>query len=168
MDAQSNILVTESKRACLADFGFSSVIDSQGLKTASLSSAAQEGGTVRFQAPELIDPQFEGSRSQASDIYAFALVCYEVTAICQVLNHLAESYSTDLYWKCPVLRHPEQFHRYAQSHTWRTAFTPAGSVILESRVERCHVEANGRLLGTHPRQSSYRIPDHRPTASSAG
>jgi serine/threonine protein kinase len=75
---KSNILVTESKRACLADFGFSSVMDSQGLKTASLSSATPEGGTVRFQAPELINPQFEGSRSPASDVYAFALVCYEV------------------------------------------------------------------------------------------
>lgn len=78
-NTQSNILVTESKRACLADFGFSSVMDSQGLKTASLSSALPGGGTGRFQAPELIDPQFEGSRSQASDIYAFGLVCYEVT-----------------------------------------------------------------------------------------
>lgn len=76
--AQGNILVTASHRACLADFGLSSVVDSQGLKTPSLSSGGPEGGTVRFQAPELIDPDIVGLRSQASDIYAFALVCYEV------------------------------------------------------------------------------------------
>ncbi|RDB27522.1 Serine/threonine-protein kinase STY8 [Hypsizygus marmoreus] len=74
----SNILVTDSKRACLADFGLSVVTDVHGLKTPSLSSANPEGGTVRFQAPELIDPEFEHPRSMASDVYAFSLVCYEI------------------------------------------------------------------------------------------
>ncbi|KAF9455741.1 kinase-like domain-containing protein [Collybia nuda] len=73
-----NILVTASHRACLADFGLSSVVDSQGLKTPALSSGDPKGGTVRFQAPELNDPNIVNLRSQASDIYAFAFVCYEI------------------------------------------------------------------------------------------
>ena len=39
-------------------------------------------GTVRWQAPELLNPypnEGDGSSSVASDVYAFACVCYEVT-----------------------------------------------------------------------------------------
>jgi serine/threonine protein kinase len=77
-NSQNNILVTKEGRACLADFGLSSVMDSQGPTTSSLSSTSQEGGTPRFQAPELIDPHFQYPRSYASDVYAFAFVSYEV------------------------------------------------------------------------------------------
>lgn len=76
----ANILVNDSGRACLADFGISCVSDAHGMETASLSSASRQGGTVRYQAPELFDPEFESPRSKASDVYAFALVCYEVTS----------------------------------------------------------------------------------------
>ena len=71
-------MITESHRACLADFGFSSVMDSHGLNRLSLSSASNACGTVRFHAPELIDPATEDSRSKLSDVYAFGCVCYEV------------------------------------------------------------------------------------------
>lgn len=74
----ANILVTDAKRACLADFGLSIVTDAHGLKNPDLSSDAAEGGTARFQAPELNDPANECPRSAASDVYAFALLCYEV------------------------------------------------------------------------------------------
>ncbi|KAJ7057704.1 kinase-like domain-containing protein [Mycena amicta] len=67
-----NILVTRSGRAVLADFGLSSITDS---KITTSGSIAKAGGTVRWQAPEL----FRGnSNSFASDVYAFACVCYEI------------------------------------------------------------------------------------------
>ncbi|KAF5383204.1 hypothetical protein D9615_004938 [Tricholomella constricta] len=74
----ANILITDSKRACVADFGLSSVADPRGLKNPDLSSSNAKGGTVRFEAPELIDPKFVCPRSPASDVYAFSLVCYQI------------------------------------------------------------------------------------------
>ncbi|KNZ73294.1 Light-sensor Protein kinase [Termitomyces sp. J132] len=74
-----NILVTDSERACLADFGLSYVTDASGLKGHLLSSNHAEGGTAGFEAPELVDPDIEFSRrTKASDIYAFGMVCYEM------------------------------------------------------------------------------------------
>jgi serine/threonine protein kinase len=65
--------VTSSGRAVLADFGLSSVaMDS---RIPALSSTTHSGGTTRWQAPEIL----LGNRNTvASDVYAFAGVCYEV------------------------------------------------------------------------------------------
>lgn len=56
-------------------------------------SSVKLRGTVRWQAPELHDPDVHQQNSKASDIYAFACVCYEVghpiTSI--VLQRLTES-----------------------------------------------------------------------------
>ncbi|KAG5637004.1 hypothetical protein H0H81_006148 [Sphagnurus paluster] len=73
-----NILVSDAGRACLADFGLSSVVDSCGPRCPDLSSRNAEGGTLRYQAPELNDPDHENPRTFASDVYAFAFVCYEI------------------------------------------------------------------------------------------
>ncbi|KAF9469363.1 kinase-like domain-containing protein [Collybia nuda] len=70
-----NILVTASHRACLADFGLSTFTTHRETLP---SSGGPEGGTVRWQAPELMDPQLEAPKSQASDVYAFAFACYEI------------------------------------------------------------------------------------------
>ncbi|KAJ6526934.1 hypothetical protein DFH09DRAFT_164786 [Mycena vulgaris] len=68
-----NVLVTRSGRAVLADFGLSSVADSKILLLS--TSTLKTGGTARWHAPEL----FAGSlNSFASDVYAFACVCYEI------------------------------------------------------------------------------------------
>ncbi|KAJ7636516.1 hypothetical protein FB45DRAFT_906753 [Roridomyces roridus] len=68
-----NVLVTRSGRAVLAEFGLSSVTDSKILLLS--TSTVKTGGTMRWQAPELLrgDPN-----SFASDVYAFSCVCYEV------------------------------------------------------------------------------------------
>ncbi|KAF8182998.1 kinase-like domain-containing protein, partial [Mycena galopus ATCC 62051] len=67
-----NVLVTQSGRAVLADFGLASVADSKVLVS---TSSGKRGGTVRWQAPEL----FRGGRNSfASDVYAFSCVCYEI------------------------------------------------------------------------------------------
>jgi serine/threonine protein kinase len=71
---QLNVLVTHSGRAVLADFGLSSVVTDSKIHVFS-ASTLKTGGTVRWQAPELFS---ESRNSLASDVYAFACVCYEV------------------------------------------------------------------------------------------
>ncbi|KAJ6491057.1 kinase-like domain-containing protein, partial [Mycena sanguinolenta] len=69
-----NILVTPSGRACIADFGVSSITHAMTLLFTT-STANGRGGTARYQAPEL----FGGARNHfGSDVYAFACVCYEI------------------------------------------------------------------------------------------
>ncbi|KAG6905876.1 hypothetical protein DXG01_017126 [Tephrocybe rancida] len=74
MFQRTNILVNLG-RACL-----SSVSDKEILALTSYSSAASKGGTVRWQAPELFDPEGDEEKhnSNASDIYAWACIGYEV------------------------------------------------------------------------------------------
>jgi serine/threonine protein kinase len=77
MGAKVNILITPSHRACLADFGVASCKDSTSLVTTFTPTA----GTLRWQAPELLDPELDDAScraTSASDVYAYACVCYEV------------------------------------------------------------------------------------------
>lgn len=80
ISSQVNILVTSAQRACLADFGLATVKDSKRL---TLTASTQKSvGTLRWQAPELLDPsQGPVPNTKSSDIYAFACVCYEVPAL---------------------------------------------------------------------------------------
>ncbi|KAG6848914.1 hypothetical protein H0H93_012851 [Arthromyces matolae] len=76
-----NVLIDKSGRACLGDFGLSSVNDPQILKWTSQSTMVSRGGTTRWQAPELIESEdtAEGvCNTTASDVYAWASVCYEI------------------------------------------------------------------------------------------
>ncbi|KAJ7040995.1 kinase-like domain-containing protein [Mycena alexandri] len=69
-----NILVTPSGRACICDFGLSSIVNEISLRLPSTSAA--KGATTRYCAPELLK---ETSKKHfASDIYAFGCVCYEI------------------------------------------------------------------------------------------
>ncbi|KAJ7139287.1 kinase-like domain-containing protein, partial [Mycena epipterygia] len=70
-----NILVTPSNRACIADFGLSSIADLLPLDFTH-STPNPRGGTVRYQAPELMSGKC--SIHFGSDVYAFACVCYEI------------------------------------------------------------------------------------------
>ncbi|KAF8210766.1 kinase-like domain-containing protein [Mycena galopus ATCC 62051] len=71
----ANILVTPSGRACLADFGLSSIIAMS--MQFSPSPTGARGGTPRYQAPELL--KCPESRTQfESDVYAVACVYYEI------------------------------------------------------------------------------------------
>ncbi|KAJ7113512.1 kinase-like domain-containing protein, partial [Mycena epipterygia] len=69
-----NILVTPSRRACIADFGLSSITDAMTVRFTH-STVSARGGTARYQSPEL----FRGEKSHfGSDVYAFGCVCYEI------------------------------------------------------------------------------------------
>ena len=91
---QGNILINQSFRACLADFGLSTIVGmerraaangsliSMASKTSLLSFTA--GGTTRWMNPELLDPDRFGITdhrpTKQSDCYALGMVVYEVRA----------------------------------------------------------------------------------------
>ncbi|KAJ7779273.1 kinase-like domain-containing protein [Mycena metata] len=70
-----NVLVTPSRRACICDFGLSSIVNEITLQLSQSSSVGQKG-TPRYHAPELLRPR--GKKSAGSDVYAFGCVCYEI------------------------------------------------------------------------------------------
>ena len=76
---KANILVDQTGRARLADFGLLTIV-SDPANLLSSSSCAQ-GGTARWMAPELIAPQkfgFKTSRpTKFSDCYSLGMVIYE-------------------------------------------------------------------------------------------
>ncbi|KAF7377563.1 Protein kinase domain-containing protein [Mycena sanguinolenta] len=80
-----NILVTPSHRACIADFGVSSIADSITVRFTH-STVTARAGTARYQAPELFRMEDPAKIHDGSDIYAFACVCYEILT-CQVPFH---------------------------------------------------------------------------------
>ncbi|KAF9460455.1 kinase-like domain-containing protein [Collybia nuda] len=71
-----NILITDTHRACLADFGLSTASQSQALNLSSFS-AGKAGGTSRWTAPELLNGTQEINNTN-SDVYAFGCVLYEI------------------------------------------------------------------------------------------
>ncbi|KAG6907572.1 hypothetical protein DXG01_008409 [Tephrocybe rancida] len=74
-----NVLVDMSGRACLSDFGLSGVADKKIMTWATQSSAASKGGTSRWQAPELHDPDINNiHNSKESDVFAWASTNYEI------------------------------------------------------------------------------------------
>jgi serine/threonine protein kinase len=85
---QSNILISPSGRACIADFGQATTKDSKPI-VMTVNTTRGSSGTMKWQAPELfpelLDLDLDGigqPNTQATDIYAFAMVCYEVRQIC--------------------------------------------------------------------------------------
>ncbi|KAG6847736.1 hypothetical protein H0H93_006259 [Arthromyces matolae] len=91
-----NVLVDDNGRACLADFGISSVTDLDlKIPVWTLQSlVASKGGSIRWQAPELLDPNSNDiiENTFASDIYSLACVFYEIftgnVPLCEVTNTL--------------------------------------------------------------------------------
>ena len=79
---QANILMSNGSppRACLADFGFMTMVLDPGQPMS--CSAQLEGGTLMFMSPELLMPSKFGSTESVptleADIYAFGLVIYQV------------------------------------------------------------------------------------------
>jgi len=74
-----NILVSNSGRACLADFGFATV--AKDTHQAHIQSTMPSALSVAWTAPEILD-RFGQAGHQAhttkSDMYAFGCLCYEI------------------------------------------------------------------------------------------
>jgi len=86
--SQANVVVNEHGTAALCDFGLSKlyrpavpgevVAGSLPRVVASGFTATHAGGTLRYLAPELFE---ENSLTPASDVYAFASTCAEVSLL---------------------------------------------------------------------------------------
>jgi len=78
----TNILVRSTGRACLADFGLSTLLGDNILVWPSLDPGLGcSGGTARWRAPELFlheSVEEDSTPTPASDVYSFACVAYEV------------------------------------------------------------------------------------------
>ncbi|KAM6497357.1 Protein kinase-like domain containing protein, partial [Amanita muscaria] len=74
---------------CLCDFGLSRLLTDNTLWR---TTATHAGGTLRWMAPELIDQEVP-TPTKGSDIYAFAMTCYEILSgdvpFKSVLNDIA-------------------------------------------------------------------------------
>ncbi|KXN84508.1 hypothetical protein AN958_12422 [Leucoagaricus sp. SymC.cos] len=78
--SRGNILILPNGSTCLADFGLSSIIDQEELKWNSIKTISKIGGTIRWEAPELLvwNPESENPKlafkinvySMVSMIYA--------------------------------------------------------------------------------------------------
>ncbi|KAG6907398.1 hypothetical protein DXG01_009045 [Tephrocybe rancida] len=76
-----NVLIDGSGRASLCDFGLASVTDPKIIKWTSQSTMASKGGTTCWQAPELHESEDTAEdvyNTKATDIFAWAGVCYEI------------------------------------------------------------------------------------------
>ncbi|KAJ7883485.1 kinase-like domain-containing protein [Mycena olivaceomarginata] len=71
----ANILVTPSHRACIADFGVSSIVKAITVRFTH-TTAKKGGGTANYLAPELF--RGESGNHSGSDVYAFSCVCHEI------------------------------------------------------------------------------------------
>jgi len=72
-----NVLINSRGRPCLCDFGLSRILDTSSLWN---TTASRVGGTLRWNAPELLrdQPQAQRMATIESDMYSFGLTCYEV------------------------------------------------------------------------------------------
>jgi serine/threonine protein kinase len=98
---KANILINKDRRACIADFGLTTITGVANDTASPLVSAISDdtlmsfspGGTYRWMSPELLDPErfeipeSEGVRpTRQSDCYAFGMVIYEVSAFANDLG----------------------------------------------------------------------------------
>jgi serine/threonine protein kinase len=76
---QVNILISPSHRAFLSDFGLATARDSKPTVRTYMSTN-QITGTLQLQAPELLlDGDDDSCTTFTTNVYAFAMVLYEVS-----------------------------------------------------------------------------------------
>ncbi|KAF9444678.1 kinase-like protein [Macrolepiota fuliginosa MF-IS2] len=68
-----NILINDSGRACITDFGLSTIWNEMTVENMSVSDV--RGQTWRYCSPELVN---DAAPSPVNDIWAFGMVCYEI------------------------------------------------------------------------------------------
>ncbi|KAE9393484.1 hypothetical protein BT96DRAFT_978933 [Gymnopus androsaceus JB14] len=92
----ANILMSNSKKCCLADFGLASITST--LQTLS-SSTGSPRGSVRWMAPELLDYKVVARPSKPTDMYAFGCTIFEIVTGAPPFSNLKR----DIEVSCAVL-----------------------------------------------------------------
>ena len=96
---KANILINNQHQACLTDFGLATVLHNTGTFTASGTA----GGTFRWMSPELLVSAGDtGMPTAASDIYALAMVFWEVSWLMNGLHLNNVDTITDIHRMHPV------------------------------------------------------------------
>jgi serine/threonine protein kinase len=104
--SQNNILIDDNGVAQLSDFGRAKIIPELAAATISINA-----GNAEYMAPELfagfrdLDVEFTPRYSTKSDIYAFAMVSYEV-----YLCFLARSNALIDFLRSSPIEHPFRSH----------------------------------------------------------
>ena len=75
---QSNVLVGGGERACIADFGLSTLLTQ--LSGSTFVTTQHVRGTMRWMAPELLDPADDSPATPTghSDVYSFGSIMLQV------------------------------------------------------------------------------------------
>ena len=76
--AQNNILVDKDLHLKITDFGLAAYAAS------TTTSVGAIGGSRRWMAPELFDPDVSGVPTFESDVYAFSMTCIEVRCLSSI------------------------------------------------------------------------------------
>jgi serine/threonine protein kinase len=76
---QGNVLVAETGRAVVADFGVSFI----GMTNVGTTTSADFAGSVNWMAPELLTVD-RPEPTKESDMWSFGCTCYEVSCILPV------------------------------------------------------------------------------------
>jgi serine/threonine protein kinase len=93
-------LINDDRRACLADFGLTTIIPDSiaGYSVTAVESA----GTARWMAPQLLVPEEYGltkcTLTKESDIYALGMVMYEVLPFISVSSRLIKLCDLGHHW----------------------------------------------------------------------
>ncbi|KAG7096417.1 hypothetical protein E1B28_003856 [Marasmius oreades] len=95
-----NILVTESYRACICDFGLSHL----GV-TLGLPPSTYRGGTLGYMAPEVL---FGSLSSKQSDVYSYGSLCHKILSkVYDLPNNLVRGLGGDLASQPPPANLPK-------------------------------------------------------------
>ena len=136
MAPQANILINNDLSACIGDFGLTNITS-----TASISmvlSAPLSGGTCRWMAPELIKSDDAGGAprkpSKESDVYAFAMMAYEVNTVIRHLSGwLGAEKSPDFCALCAFQAPQFRLPGHPRRHRWESAGATAASRSTRTR-----------------------------------
>ncbi|KAH0833897.1 kinase-like domain-containing protein [Lanmaoa asiatica] len=147
----SNVLIEANGKACIADFGLSTILDEIG-STFATSSTGKPRGTLRWAAPEMLDPpNHEDVKTRhtgptmKSDIYSFGSIMLQVCDVARIalpftlMTHTCDSEQI-LSGKVPYYYYLRDVQVVAAIVRGETPTQPDDPRVTENRwrfIQRC-------------------------------